>query len=207
MWLSIKTIRSRVHVPCSDSTIRRYADLKLIRSKRANNKSKRYYHLNDIQETFQAEVTPDVPENNPRAIVAYCRVSSRKQNSDLVRQVNHIEASYSNIKIYKDIASGLNFNRSGFRKLTEDICRNKVRILIVTDRDRLLRFAYSLYEQICNLHQCEIRVLNEESSPEEKLQNDLMSVVNVYVAQHNGLRSARNRRNRESTAARTELKL
>ena len=90
MWLSIKTIRSRVHVPCSDSTIRRYADLKLIRSKRANNKSKRYYHLNDIQETFQAQVTPDVPENNPRAIVAYCRVSSRKQNSDLVRQVNHI---------------------------------------------------------------------------------------------------------------------
>ena len=113
-------------------------------------------------------------------------VSSIKQKHDLTRQIQSIIYSNKTIRIYKDIASGLNFKRKEFRKLTDDICKGKVKQLIVTDRDRLLRFGLGLFKHMCDLHNCEIVVLHDSEDEDISLQNDLLSIINVFVAQHNG---------------------
>ncbi len=43
----------------------------------------------------------------------YCRVSSKKQQGDLERQVAYLASQYPEATVITDIASGINFNRTG----------------------------------------------------------------------------------------------
>ena len=45
--------------------------------------------------------------------IAYCRVSSHKQQSDLERQCSYLTESDPTLFVIKDIASGINFKRPG----------------------------------------------------------------------------------------------
>lgn len=94
----------------------------------------------------------------------YCRVSSKKQQGDLERQVAYLAAKYPEASILTDIASGINFNRTGnyedqnlntssvsdhsskigLRALVRLVLRGNVQKIVITHRDRLARFAFDL---------------------------------------------------------------
>lgn len=56
-------------------------------------------------------------ERTQRTIIAYARVSSRGQKADLDRQAAKLLELYPNASLITDIASGLNFKRTGLRAI------------------------------------------------------------------------------------------
>ena len=47
--------------------------------------------------------------------ICYCRVSSENQKDDLERQVKYMKEKYPDYLIIKDVGSGINFNRKGYK--------------------------------------------------------------------------------------------
>jgi len=121
----------------------------------------------------------------------YCRVSTRGQSSDLQRQIDFFRSRYPDYIIIKDIGSGLNFKRKGFQSLLESSLKGVVGEIVVTHRDRLCRFGFDLFEHIVS--KCsngKIVVLDQrETSPQQELVHDLLSIITVFSSRLYGLRS------------------
>ena len=83
--------------------------------------------------------------------VGYARVSCHDQKDDLPRQADRLtrHAADRPVLIIKDIGSGLNCNKPGLKKLLALLLTGTVRELILTFKDRLLRFGSKLIFFIC----------------------------------------------------------
>jgi len=121
----------------------------------------------------------------------YCRVSTRGQLSDLQRQVDFFSSKYPNHIIIRDIGSGLNFKRKGLNTLLEQAIKGNIREIVVTHKDRLCRFGFDLLENVVRTYSHgQIVVLNQrETSPQEELVTDLLSIITVFSSRLFGLRS------------------
>ena len=122
--------------------------------------------------------------------ICYCRVSSQKQKEDLQRQINVMKEKYPNHIIISDIAIGLNFKRKGLLDIINMAIKNEIEEVIISYKDRLARFGYELIETILKEHSnAKIKILNKtEEKTKEELTEDIISIMNVYVAKINGLR-------------------
>lgn len=144
--------------------------------------------------------------NEQKPTIVYCRVSSNKQIQDLERQKTLLQAAYPDSEIITDIASGINYQRSGLSKLVELVCRQQISRIVVTFKDRLLRFGFELFAKICKEHNVQILVYSDECHESEhgeemetqELQEDLLSIVNVFVARRNGKKAGILKRLRKS---------
>ena len=128
---------------------------------------------------------------NNKKKICYCRVSSRKQKNDLERQIRVMKNLYPNHIIIKDIGSGLNFKRPGLKKIIKYALDGELDELIVAYKDRLTRFGFELIEFIIETSSDgKIVVLDhmEEKTPHEEVTEDILQIMNVYVAKINGLR-------------------
>jgi predicted site-specific integrase-resolvase len=137
-------------------------------------------------------------ESNVRKIVGYSRVSSMHQKDDLETQSkvieNYIKDKSTNYEIIEDIGSGLNYKKSGIKKLIKMICDRKISILVITDKDRLLRFGSDIIIQLCERFNTEVVVLNSDTQEtfEKTLCNDIISIITVFSAKLYGSRSHKN---------------
>ena len=92
-----------------------------------------------------------VQQNKGKTII-YTRVSNASQKNDLENQIEFLK-QYANAKgiiideIFKDIGSGLNYNRKKWNKLLEDCMLGVVKTIIIAHKDRFIRFGYSWFEQ------------------------------------------------------------
>ena len=123
--------------------------------------------------------------------ICYIRVSSINQSNDLERQRAVMKKLFPKYEIIEDIGSGLNLNKRGIRKIINMAIQGKINNLVVAYKDRLTRFGFELIESLIkDYSNGNIIVLNKLKSlkPEEKLVNDVMALMNVYVAKMNGLR-------------------
>lgn len=128
---------------------------------------------------------------NNKENICYCRVSSQKQKEDLDRQINLMKQLYPSHRIISDIGSGLNFKRKGLQELINMAIKNQLDEIVVAYKDRLARFGFELIENIVKTHSNgKIKILNksEEKTPSEELTEDIIAIMNVYVAKVNGLR-------------------
>lgn len=149
----------------------------------------RYYTDEDILK-YQG-LSLDTPK---RKTVAYVRVSSHGQTSDLKHQIGFIR-NFVNARgeildaIIEEFDSGLNFNRPKWNELLQEVMRDEVDKIYVTYKDRFVRFGFEWFESLCNKHQTEIIVLNNETtSPEKELIEDLTSIVEEFSYRLGGLR-------------------
>lgn len=123
--------------------------------------------------------------------ICYIRVSSNSQKDDLERQEKYMQKRYPEYKIIKDIGSGINLNRRGLNKILDLAIEGKVGEVVVAYKDRLARFGYDLIERmIIKYSNGSIKVLNKKKNkePTEELMEDVLQVMNVFVAKMNGLR-------------------
>ena len=123
--------------------------------------------------------------------ICYCRVSSNKQKEDLERQVEMMKKLYPSYEVITDIGSGLNFKREGLNKLLEVAVEGELEELVIAYKDRLARFGYELIENLIKRYSNgKITIVNddEEKTPEEELVEDVLAIMNVFVAKNNGLR-------------------
>lgn len=122
----------------------------------------------------------------------YARVSSSHQKSDLERQVQFLSQLYPNHTVIRDIGSGLNFKRRGFRSLLERTRAMVVGEVVVAYKDRLCRFGYELVEWFINVNGGRIVVQHQEDhvkSIESELTEDLVAIISVFSARIHGSRS------------------
>lgn len=134
-------------------------------------------------------------ESNGRSI-CYARVSTYDQKEDLSRQIKFLTLQYPNHEVIQDIGSGLNFKRKGFSALLDSALQGNIKEIVVTDKDRLCRFGFELLQEIIvKASNGRIVVLNKRSSkPEDRLVDDILSIITVFSSRLHGLRSGRNKR-------------
>lgn len=131
--------------------------------------------------------------------ICYARVSSNDQKQDLIRQEQVLEAYSANkgfqFEIISDLGSGLNYKKKGLIRLIKLICSEQVERLVITHKDRLLRFGSELVFTLCEHFGVEIIIINrsEDSTFEEDLAKDVMDIVMVFSARMYGSRSHKNK--------------
>ena len=141
-----------------------------------------------------------VTSPSPRVRAVYARVSSVSQRSDLERQVASLVRSHPGHRVFRDFGSGLNFHRRQFTQLLDLVIDGRVEEVVVAHRDRLGRFAVELVEHVFRRHGTRLVVENTPASDigaDSDLRDDLLAATTYFVAQHNGRRSAANRRKRK----------
>ena len=129
-------------------------------------------------------------------VIGYARVSSKKQEDDLNRQIDYLKQYISNkyqtFEIISDIGSSINYNKKGLQKLIEKINRKEVDIIVVLYRDRLLRFGFELIEYFASLNNVKIEVLDKkDKSEEQELTEDLIQIITVFLCKLQGKRKSK----------------
>ena len=148
----------------------------------------RYYSDEQIKEYMGIETV------SKRIVIGYARVSSRKQEDDLNKQIENLKtymfAKGYSFEMITDIGSSVNYSRNGLTKLLERIHNGEVSKVVVLYKDRLVRFGFELLETVCKLNDCEIEIVdNTPKINEEELVNDLVKVVNVFGSELKGEQS------------------
>ena len=127
--------------------------------------------------------------------IAYARVSSSDQKKDLERQHAVLEAFCNKngwqTEIIRDLGSGMNYNNQGLGRLLELMVHGQMSRLVITHKDRLLRFGAEIVFRICELKGIEVVIINKSKQPsfEEELTRDVMEIMTVFCAKLYGRRS------------------
>jgi predicted site-specific integrase-resolvase len=104
--------------------------------------------------------------------------------------------------VVSDLGSGMNYRKKGLTALLELIVTDKVGRLVLTHKDRLLRFGAEIIFALCETKQVEVVIINQgdERSFEEELASDVLEIVTVFSARMYGARSHRNKKLIEGVA-------
>ena len=137
-------------------------------------------------------------ENDIRDTVIYARVSTRNQKDDLQNQVEFLK-QFCNAKgiivnqCVEDFGSGLNYNRKKWNKLLDEVMANKIKTIVISNKDRFIRFGYDWFEKFCEKFNTKIIIVNNETlSPNEELVQDIISILHVFSCRLYGLRKYKN---------------
>lgn len=131
--------------------------------------------------------------------LCYTRVSTRKQKDDLERQSqvlqNFCQANGMSYEVILDIGSGLNYKKAGLQQLTDAILSRKADCIVLTHRDRLLRFGYELIEYLCQKQGIQILCISQDEKPDssQELAEDVLAVLTVFSSRLYGKRSHKNK--------------
>lgn len=132
--------------------------------------------------------------------LAYARVSCHDQKEDLQRQEKMLEFFCSSngwkFEILSDLGSGMNYHKKGLKKLLSKILNNEISRLVLTHKDRLLRFGAELIFSICEQRGIEVVLINKGKEPsfEEELAQDVLEIITVFSARLYGSRSRKNKK-------------
>lgn len=133
-------------------------------------------------------------ENDSRDIVIYARVSTRNQKDDLANQTAFLRQFCNGRgmivdQCIEDYGSGLNYNRKKWNELLDQVMEQKVKTIVITHKDRFIRFGFDWFERFCLKYNTKILVVNnEELSPQEELVQDIISILHVFSCRLYGLR-------------------
>ena len=183
-------------VGVSISTLQRWDRTDVLKSRRTPT-NQRYYTDEDLNKVLNLET------ESKRKNVGYCRVSTQEQKQNLENQKEFVSV-YSLSQgvildeIYTDIDSGLNYKRQNWNKLLKQVEANEIDKIYVTYKDRFVRFGYEWFEDFCTSHGTEIIVLNQkQTSPEEELTEDLLSILHVFSERNNNFKKYKTKINKE----------
>ena len=192
MFISISKAAKLIGV--SISTMRRWeSENYLLPNFRTLGRHRRYCKRH-LKESFLGK------DYNDRINVGYARVSSHDQKDDLQRQANtlssKLEKQFTDYIVIKDLGSGLKTNKPGLRKLLKLLLLGRVNKLVLSHKDRLLRFGSNLIFEICDFMGTKLEILNlsEEKSFEVELSEDVISIMTVSCARLYGKRAHMNKK-------------
>lgn len=91
----------------------------------------------------------------------------------------------------------MNYYKKGLTNLLNLILEGQVKRLILTHKDRLLRFGAELIFAICEAKEVEVIIINkgdENIKFEEELAKDVLEIITVFSARLYGSRSKKNKK-------------
>ena len=185
----------------SVKTLQRWDRDNILKAKRTPT-DRRYY---TYEQYLEFKGINNVDSN--RKTVIYTRVSTNGQKDDLKNQVEFL-LNFTSSKgmivdeTIEDIGSGLNYNRKKWNKLIEECMENKIDTIIVTHKDRFIRFGYDWFEHFLGKFNVKIIVVNNELlSPQEELVQDIISILHVFSCRIYGLRKYKKKIERDEEIA------
>ena len=133
-------------------------------------------------------------ESEGGLVVGYASVSSHDQKKDLSTQAERLRARGCDTVI-TDLGSGLNCRKAGLKKLIKTILSGEMSRLVITHKDRLLRFGHELIFYLCRCFGVLVTVTEESEKIafEEELTRDVITLMTVFSARLYGRRSHQNR--------------
>ena len=185
-------------VGVSISTLQRWDRTNVLKSRRTPT-NQRYYTDEDLNKVLNLAAKVESKRKN----VGYCRVSTQGQKKNLENQKEFVSVyslSHGVIldEIYTDIGSGLNYKRKNWSTLLKQVAANEIDKIYVTYKDRFVRFGYEWFEEFCASHGTEIIVLNQkQTSTEEELTEDLLSILHVFSERNNNFKKYKTEINKE----------
>ena len=177
-----------------ESTLRRWEEEGRLMPDERTKGNQRRYKLSSLR----PELKRGIDYN--RKTIAYARVSSHDQKNDLERQKQILEMYCASngwtFEIISDLGSGMNYHKKGLKTLLNAILDDKVGRLVVTHKDRLLRFGAELVFSICEAKEVEVVIINkgEDSTFEEDLAKEVLEIITVFSARLYGARSKKNKK-------------
>ena len=179
------------------TTLRNWDKNGLLRPDELTRGGNRRYKLESLK-----NINPDLKyKSDDLKTIAYARVSSHDQKDDLVRQVGVLESYCSKhgfqYEVIQDLGSGMSYYKKGLTRLLNLILDSQVRRLVLTHKDRLLRFGAELVFAICEAKEVEVIIINkgeENVRFEEELAKDVLEIITVFSARLYGSRSNKNRK-------------
>lgn len=191
MYRFVKIGKASEILGVSIQTLRRWETQGIIQSNRKSVGDTRYYDVNKLL---------GLKNTKNDFTIAYARVSSHDQKEDLVRQAKLLSSfciSHGwNHEVIQDLGSGMNYYKKGLKRLLDLILEKKIQRLVLTHKDRLLRFGAELIFTLCEICQVEVVIINrgEDVSFEEELAKDVLEIITVFSARLYGARSHKNKK-------------
>lgn len=185
----------------SISTLRGWEETGVLVAERTP-KGHRRYDINKLHPNFYH----NLPIPN-RKTVAYARVSSHDQKDDLDRQIGVLELYCASqgwaFEIIRDLGSGMNYHKKGLKQLLDGILNDEIGRLVLTHKDRLLRFGSELIFTLCEKKNVEVIIINQGENPyfEEELAQDALEIITVFSARLYGSQSKKNKKVLEAVKA------
>ena len=171
-------------------TLRKWEKTGELLPDRRSKKGTRYYDVNKLAGI----------NNTGQPTVCYARVSSHDQKADLDRQQELLEAYCAakgwRCEVIRDLGSGMNYRKQGLNRLLELIMTRQMKRLVLTHKDRLLRFGAELIFTLCELQGIEIVIIHQGEQPsfEEELAQDVLEIITVFSARLYGSRSHKHKK-------------
>lgn len=161
----------------SDPTITRYRKKGFIKATKNP--------LNGYWNYDEDSVYSYINKKDKREVVVYGRVSTSKQKNDLENQVNTLieyanKNGYQIDEIYKDIASGLTYDRKCFKTMIERVMKHEIKTIFITYKDRFSRVSFDMWKSICDECDCEIKILNTNNNDEKDIFEDIISLLHCF---------------------------
>jgi len=175
-------------------TLRKWENTGELLPERRSKTGTRYYDVNKLAGI----------NNAGQPTICYARVSSHDQKEDLNRQQELLEAYCAakgwRCEVIRDLGSGMNYRKQGLNQLLELIMTRKMKRLVLTHKDRLLRFGAELIFTLCELQGIEIVIIHQGEQPsfEEELAQDVLEIITVFSARLYGSRSHKHKKMMET---------
>ena len=122
-------------------------------------------------------------------------MSTRKQKDDLENQKQHVfdfcaKHDIAITEMLSDFGSGLNYKRKNWNKLLFDVIDKKIDKIVISSKDRFVRFGFDWFEKFCEHFGAKIIVINNEESANgyNELVRDIVSILHVFSCRLYGLR-------------------
>ena len=138
---------------------------------------------------YDEESVFKIIKKDSRINVIYSRVSTNKQKNDLENQINKINTFCQNnniiiTKIYSDIDSGLDLDRTGFNSLMDDVINLKIKNIYITHKDRLTRMSFKTIQHLfskygTNIIQITKNNQTSNTSNDNEIFEELISLMHV----------------------------
>ena len=163
------------------NTIYKYAKQGKIRTTKINDKHLIY---NDDDVYAIAGISPI------RDIVIYARVSTSKQKKDLENQIETLKLFANSNgfvvnKIYKDIASGMYFDRQNFKDMLFDVIEHKIKTVLISNKDRFSRVSFNMWKELFKSFNCDIIVMNDilenNDNDDKEIFEDIISLIHCFA--------------------------
>lgn len=173
----------------STKTIRRWVSVGRIKFTRTEGGHRRFLVSDLLGSRQDASLT-----------VAYAPSQQQRPKRGFESATNSLRSDFAPNKagmseIISDLGSGMNYRKKGLIRLIKLICSHQVERLVLTHKDRLLRFGSDLIFTLCEIFGTEVVIINrtEDSTYEENLAQDVLEIITVFSARLYASRSHKNK--------------
>ena len=147
--------------------------------------NRRYYTYSQYIDYKKKNLLEQKSSSSTKKTIGYARVSNHTNMRNLSSQVESIKkyANENRLKIdtiSQDFGSGLNYKREGWNRLLDLCISNEVDTILITRKDRFVRFGYEWFESFLSRFNVKIIVVGEKNTFKDEIIEDLISILDLF---------------------------